>query len=158
MWCTRPGAAVRWGRGVGALGGAAKGRRWCCSAERRRTKKLHQPAMVDPRRRRKREVRETMNEHGFVKRMARRCRGRRDLPLGGGGRCRNATVWPKKLAEEFAGNLTFPNFGVRSAAIGVAAHETGCTSEILASRATPAYIYIYAGFVDFGKSRYFSNY
>jgi len=101
-----------------------------------------QPAMVDPRRRRKREVRETMNGHGFVKRMARRCRGRRDLPRGGGGGRRNATVWPKKLAEEFTGNLAFSNFGVRSAVIGVADRETGCTSGILASRATPAYIYI----------------
>ena len=61
--------------------------------------------------------------------------------FGGGGFRRNATVWPEKLAEEFAGNLAFSNFGVRSAAIGVAAHETGCTSEILVSRATPAYIY-----------------
>ena len=103
-----------------------------------------QPAMVDPRRRRKREVRETMNGHGFVKRMARRCRGRRDLPRGGGGGRRNATVWPEKLAEEFAGNLVVPNFGVRSTAIGVAARETGCTSGFLASRVTPAYIYIHA--------------
>ena len=100
-----------------------------------------QPAMVDPRRRRKREVRETMNGHGFVKRMARQCRGRRDLPRGGGGRRRNATVWPEKLAEEFAGNLAVENFGVRSAGLRAAARKTGCPSGILASRATPAYIY-----------------
>ena len=55
-------------------------------------------AMVVPRRRRKREVREMMNGHGFMKRMARCCRGRRDLPRGGGDRRRNATVWPEKLA------------------------------------------------------------
>ena len=54
------------------------------------------------------------------------------------------TVWPEKLAEEFAGNLAVPNFDVRSAAIGVAARETGCTSGFLASRVTPAYIYIHA--------------
>ena len=65
-------------------------------------------------------------------------------------------VWPEKLAEEFAGNLAFPNFSVQSAVIGVAAHEMGCTFGILVLRATLAYIY--AGFVDFGKSRYFSNY
>ena len=99
-------------------------------------------AMEVPRRRRKREVRKTMNGHGLAKMMARRCRGRRDLPRGGGGRRWNTTVWPEKLAEELAGNLAFPNFGVRSAVIGVADRETGCTSGILASRATPAYIYI----------------
>ena len=91
-------ACGAWGHGVVALGGVAKGQRWCCSVEQRRTKKLRQPAMVDPRRRRKREVREMMNGHGFVKRMARRCIGRRDLPRGGGSRRRNATVWPEKLA------------------------------------------------------------
>ena len=37
--CARPGAAVRWGRGVGALGGAAKAE---SAGERRRT----WPAMV----------------------------------------------------------------------------------------------------------------
>ena len=60
-------------------------------------------------------------------------------------------VCPEKLAEEFAGNLVVPNFGVRSTVIGVAAREMGCTFRISASRATPAYIYIYAGLVDFGK-------
>ena len=82
-----------------------------------------------------------MNGHGLAKMMARRCRGRRDLPRGGGGRRWNTTVWPEKLAEEFTGNLAVPNFGVRSAALRVAARKTGCTSGILASRATLAYIY-----------------
>jgi len=62
-------------------------------------------------------------------------------------------VWPEKLAEEFAGNLAFPNFSVQSAVIGVAAREIGCTFRISTLRATPAYIYI--GFGDFGNSRYF---
>jgi len=70
-----------------------------------------------------------------------RWRERRELPLGGGGRRRNATVSPEKLTEEFAGNLAFPNFSVRSAAIGVAARETGCTFGISVSRTTSAYIY-----------------
>ena len=35
-----------------------------------------------------------------------------------------------------------PNFGVRSAAIGLATRETGCTFGISASRATLAYIYM----------------
>ena len=78
-----------------------------------------------------------MNGHGFVKRMARRCRGRRDLPRGGGGRRQNVTVWPEKLTE----NLVVPNFGVQSAGLRVAAREIGCTSRINASRATPTYIY-----------------
>ena len=47
----------------------------------------------------------------------------------------------KSSPEEFAGNLAMPNFGVRSAELRVAARKTGCTSGILASRATPAYIY-----------------
>ena len=51
------------------------------------------------------------------------------------------TVSPEKLAEEFAGNLAAENFGVRSAGLRVAARKTGCTSGILASRATPTYIY-----------------
>ena len=96
------------------------------------------------------------NSDGFDKRDTLRCRERRDLPRGGGGQFHNATVWPEKLAEEFAGNLAVPNFGVRSAGLRVAARKMGCTYGILASRATPAYIY--AGFVDFGKSRYFINY
>ena len=62
-------------------------------------------------------------------------------------------VWPEKLVEEFTGNLAVENFGVRSAGLLVAARKTGCISEISASRATPAYIY--AGFGDFGKWRYF---
>ena len=53
------------------------------------------------------------------------------------------TVWSEKLAEEFAGNLAVPNFGVRSAGLRVAARKTDRTSGILASRATSAYIYIY---------------
>ena len=98
------------------------------------------------------------NSDGFEKKDTLWCRERRDLPRGGGGQFHNAAVWPEKLAEEFAGNLAVPNFGVRSAGLRVAARKMGYTSGILASRATPAYIYIYAGFVDFGKSRYFSNY
>ena len=47
----------------------------------------------------------------------------------------------EKARRKFAGNLAVPNFGVRSAGLRAAARETGCTSEILASRATPAYIY-----------------
>ena len=62
-------------------------------------------------------------------------------------------VGPEKLAKEFAGNLAFPNFGVRSTAIGVSARETGCTFGISVLRATPAYIY--AGLEDFGNPRYF---
>ena len=116
-----------------------------------------QPAMVDPRRRRKREVRETMNGHGFVKRMARRCRGRRDLPHGGGGGRRNATVWPEKLAEEFVGNLVFPNFGVRSTGLRVVARESSRTFGISVSRATPAYIYIRRVW-RFWKVKIFINY
>ena len=81
------------------------------------------------------------NGDGIEKISTLRCRERQDLPCGGGGRRRNATVWPEKLTEEFAGNLAVPNFGVRSAVIGVADRETGCTSGILASRATPVYIY-----------------
>ena len=77
------------------------------------------------------------NGDGFAKKMARRCRVRRDLPCGGGGFHRNATVWPEKLV----GNLVVPNFDIRSAGLLVAARKTGCTSRILASRATPAYIY-----------------
>ena len=149
-------ACGAWGLGVGALGGATKGRRWCCSAERRRTKKLSAshggsspekndvPSMEDltGKLAGKRKTKgKQSNGDGFKKRKTLWCRERQDLPCGGGGRRRNATVWPEKLAEEFAGNLAVPNFGVRSAAIGVAAHEMGCTSEILASRATPAYIY-----------------
>ena len=49
----------------------------------------------------------------------------------------------EKARRKFAGNLAVPNFGVRSAAIGVAARETGCTFRISASRAMLAYIYIY---------------
>ena len=63
------------------------------------------------------------------------------------------TVWLEKLTEEFTRNLVVPNFGVRSAGLRVAAQKMGCTSRILVSRATPAYIY--AGFGDFGNSRYF---
>ena len=44
---------------------------------------------------------------------------------------------PKSSPE----TLAVPNFGVRSAGLRVAAQKTGCTSGILASRATPAYIY-----------------
>ena len=51
------------------------------------------------------------------------------------------TVWSEKLAEDFTENLAFPDFGVRSAAIGVAARETRCTFRISASRAMPAHIY-----------------
>ena len=83
------------------------------------------------------------NGDGIEKISTLRCRERQDLPCGGGGRRRNATVWPEKLTEEFAGNLAVPNFGVRSAAIGVAARETGCTFRISALRATPAHIYIH---------------
>ena len=110
----------------------------------RRTTKIEEApsAMVVPRRRRKREVRETMNGNGFAKRMARRCRGRRDLPRGGDGLCRNATVSPENLAEKFAGNLAVPNFGVRSAGLRAAARKTGCTFGISASSPTPAYIYV----------------
>ena len=78
---------------------------------------------------------------GFEKTDTLRCRERRDLPRGGGGGRRNATVWPEKLAEEFAGNLAAENFGVRSAGLRVAARKTDRTSGFLASRATPAYIY-----------------
>ena len=81
------------------------------------------------------------NGDGFEKKDTLRCRERRDLPRGGGGQFHNATVWPEKLAEEFAGNLAVPNFGVRSAGLRVAARKMGYTSGILASRATPAYIY-----------------
>ena len=96
------------------------------------------------------------NGDGFKNIRTLRWRERRDLPLGGGGRRKNATVSPEKLAEEFAGNLAAENFGVRSAGLRVAARKTGCTSRILASRWTPAYIYV--GFGDFGKWRYFRNY
>jgi len=51
-------------------------------------------------------------------------------------------VWPEKLTEEFAGKIDVSNFGDRSAAIGLVAHETGCTFGISASRATPTYIYM----------------
>jgi len=85
-----------------------------------------QPAMVDPRRRRKREVRETMNGHGFVKRMARRCRGRRDLPCSSDGFCRGCRRWPETLVEgspeKFVGNQ-MQNFGFRSGTIGVTIEE-----------------------------------
>ena len=66
-------------------------------------------------------------------------------------------VWPETLTEEFARNLAVPNFGVRSAVIGVAAHEMGCTFGINASRARPAYIYIHAGFGDFGNQDILGN-
>ena len=81
------------------------------------------------------------NGHGFEKRKTRRHRGRRGLPSSGGGCRRERTRWPEKLAEEFAGNLAVGNFGVRSAGLRVAARKTGCTSGILALRATPTYIY-----------------
>ena len=66
----------------------------------------------------------------------------------------------KKACRKFIGNLAFTNFGVRSVGLRVAARKTGCTSEILASRATPAYIYtrrvgrfwkaeIFWGIIDF---------
>ena len=89
------------------------------------------------------------NGDGFDKRDTLRCRERRDLPCGDDGLCRNATVSPENLAEEFAGNLAVENFGVRSAGLRVAARKTGCTSGKLAPRGTPAYIY--AGFGNFGK-------
>jgi hypothetical protein len=41
--------------------------------------------------------------HGFEKTSISRCRERREVPRGGGGIRRNAKVWPKKLAGEFAG-------------------------------------------------------
>jgi len=47
----------------------------------------------------------------------------------------------EKARRKFAGNLAVENFGVRSAGLRVAARKTGCTSGILASRATLAYIY-----------------
>ena len=97
------------------------------------------------------------NEHGFEKRKTRRSRGRRGLPSSGGGCRREWTRWPEKLAEEFAGNLAVPNFGVRSAGLRVAAQKNGL---YFWNPRVEGYadIYIYAGFVDFGKSRYFSNY
>ena len=49
----------------------------------------------------------------------------------GGGR--------KRSSEKFAGN-EIRNFDDRSTELGAAAHKKGRTSEISASRATPAYI------------------
>ena len=82
------------------------------------------------------------NGDGFDKRDTLRCRERRDLPCGGDGLRRNATVSPENLADEFAGNLAVENFGVRSAGLRVAARKTGCTFGISASSPTPAYIYM----------------
>ena len=82
------------------------------------------------------------NGDGFDKRDTLRCRERRDLPCGGDGLRRNATVSPENLAEEFAGNLAVENFGVRSAGLRAAARKTGCTFGISASSPTPAYIYV----------------
>ena len=76
------------------------------------------------------------NDGGFGKRRTCRCRGRRDLPLGGDGFRWRRSRWPEKLA----GNLAVENFGVRSVGLRVAARKTGCTSEILVLRATPTYI------------------
>jgi len=81
------------------------------------------------------------NGHGVEKRKTRRSRGRRGLPSSGGVCRRERTRWPEKLVEEFAGNLAVENFGVRSTGLRVAARKMACTSGILASRATPAYIY-----------------
>ena len=50
-------------------------------------------------------------------------------------------VWPEKLAGEFAGKLGEANFGDRCRELGVAARETGRTSGISASRASPPRIY-----------------
>jgi len=46
-----------------------------------------------------------------------------------------------KARRRFAGNLAVENFGVRSTGLRVVAQKMGYTSGILASRATPTYIY-----------------
>jgi hypothetical protein len=84
-----------------------------------------------------------MNEHGIAKIRACRCRGDRDEPRSGNGFCRGRRSWPEKLAElspeKFAGN-EIRNFGDGSTELRAAARKKGRTSEISASRATPAYI------------------
>ena len=59
--CARPGAAVRWGRGVGALGGAAKAE---SAGERRRT----WPAMDELVGKEKERLGTGLNDDGFTKR------------------------------------------------------------------------------------------
>jgi hypothetical protein len=91
---------------------------------------------------RKDEMRNGSNGDGFTQTSILWCREWWGLPLRGGGWRRDATVSPEKLAEEFVGNLSFPNFGVRSRSLRVAAAEKGCTSRNLSSRRTPACICI----------------
>ena len=95
------------------------------------------------RRRRQINIRDTTNEYGFVKQMACRCRGRRHEPYCGGGFRRGRRRRPETLAErspeKFVGN-EIQNFGDGSAELRAAARKKGRTSEISASRATPAYI------------------
>jgi len=128
-----PGAAA-WERGRD-VGGCRGGAGWPETKE----KTASMVKFVEKRQWKRKNEGERSNGDGFDNTLW--CRELRDLARGDGGRCQNTTVRPKKLAEGFAGNLVFPNFGVRSAAIEVAAYEMDCTFRIHASRATPAYIY-----------------
>ena len=89
------------------------------------------------------KVRETINDHGFVKLMSCRCRGDRYEPRDGDGFRRGRLRRPEKLAElsseKFAGS-EIQKFGDGSAGLRKAARESDGTSGTSASRATPAYI------------------
>jgi len=87
--------------------------------------------------------RKRSNVDGFDKRDTLRWRERRDLNLWWWWSTPKCDGLAGKARPKFNGNLAVPNFGVRFAGLRVAARKTGCTSRILTSRRTPAYIYIY---------------
>ena len=153
-----PGCAREQGRGDRVAQGHSPGHGrvlWWRRVASKPEKTMNMMSMEELTGKEKTKLGKASNGHGVEKRKTRRRRGRRGLPSSGGGCRRERTRWPEKLAEEFAGNLAVENFGVRSTGLRVAARKTGCTSGILASRATPAYIH--EGLGDFGKRRYFGE-